>query len=92
MDDLEITKESNVLRIEGTSPKSEEQVNYLHKGIGSRNFRREFALADYVEVVEARLSVGMLNIRLRRDIPEALQPKKIEITTGDELTIKYDEE
>jgi len=90
MDDLEITKEANVLRIEGTSPKSEEQVNYLHKGIGSRNFRREFALADHVEVVEARLSVGMLNIRLRREIPEELQPKKIEITSGDEYTVKID--
>jgi len=92
MDDLEITQESNVLRIEGTSPKGEEQVNYVHKGIGSRNFRREFALADYVEVVEARLSVGMLNIRLRREIPEALQPKKIKISAGEEFTIKYNEE
>jgi molecular chaperone IbpA len=67
-------------------------VNYIHKGIGSRNFRREFALADYVEVVEARLSVGMLNIRLRREIPEALQPKKIAITAGEDFTIKYNEE
>ena len=89
MEDLEITKEANVLRIEGSSPKGEEQVNYLHKGIGSRNFRREFALADHVEVVDAKLSVGMLDIRLRREIPEALQPKKIEITSGDEYTIRY---
>jgi len=90
MDDLEITKERNVLRVEGSSPKVEENVNYLHKGIGSRNFKREFALADHVEVLEANLSVGMLNIRLKREIPLELQPKKIQINSGEDLTIKYE--
>jgi molecular chaperone IbpA len=79
MDNLEITKEQNILRIEGTSPKGDEKVNYLHKGIGGRNFRREFTLADHVEVEGATLELGMLNIHLKREVPEALQPKKIAI-------------
>jgi molecular chaperone IbpA len=79
MDNLEITKDGKILRIEGTSPKGDEEVNYLHKGIGGRNFRREFTLADHVEVVNADLELGMLNIHLKREVPEALQPKKIEI-------------
>ena len=79
MDNLEITKEQNVLRIEGTSPKGDEKVNYLHKGIGGRSFRREFTLADHVEVEGAGLELGMLNIHLKREVPEALQPKKIAI-------------
>ena len=85
MDNLEITKDKNVLRIEGTSPKGDENVNYLHKGIGGRNFRREFTLADHVEVEGAHLELGMLNIHLVRVIPEELQPKKIEITEAPAL-------
>ena len=80
MDNLEITKDGNVLTIEGTSPKGAEKVNYLHKGIAGRNFRREFTLADHVEVENAGLELGMLNIHLKREIPEELQPKKIAIT------------
>jgi molecular chaperone IbpA len=79
MDNLDITKDGKILRIEGTAPKGDEDVNYLHKGIGGRNFRREFTLADYVEVAGATLELGMLNVHLKREVPEALQPKKIAI-------------
>ena len=82
MDNLDITKDGNVLRVEGTSPKGDETVNYLHKGIGGRNFRREFTLADHVEVEGATLELGMLNIHLKRVVPEELQPKKIAINLG----------
>ena len=80
MDNLEITKDGNQLKIEGTAPKGDEEVDYLHKGIGGRNFRREFTLADYVEVDGANLELGMLNIHLKRELPEALKPRKIDIT------------
>ena len=79
MDNLDITKDGNILRVEGTSPKGGENVNYLHKGIGERNFRREFTLADHVEVENAGLEHGMLNIHLKREVPKELQPKKIAI-------------
>jgi len=82
MDSLEITKDKNILSIEGTAPKGDEDVNYLHKGIAGRNFRREFTLADHVEVVNAGLDNGMLNVYLKREVPEELQPKKIEINAG----------
>ena len=79
MDNLSIEKDGNILKIEGVAPKGDESVNYLHKGIGGRNFRREFTLADYVEVAGATLELGMLNVHLVREVPEALQPKKIAI-------------
>ena len=82
MDNLDITKEGNVLRIEGATPKGDEDVNYLHKGIAGRSFRREFTLADHVEVEGANLELGMLNIHLKREVPEELQPKKIAINEG----------
>lgn len=84
MADLDIVKDKNILRIEGTSPESDEEVEYLHKGIGARNFRREFTLADHVEVESASLELGMLNIHLKREVPEELQPKQIEIKTFDQ--------
>ena len=82
MDNLEITQERDVLRIEGTAPKGDEHVNYLHKGIGGRSFRREFTLAEHVEVAGANLELGMLNIHLKREVPEEMKPKKIEINAG----------
>ena len=82
MDNLEITKDGNALKVEGTSPKGGDDVNYLHKGIGGRNFTREFTLADHVEVEGATLELGLLNIHLKREVPEELQPKKIAINAG----------
>ena len=85
MDNLEITTDGDQLKIEGTAPKGDEHVNYLHKGIGGRNFRREFTLADHVEVHCANLELGMLNIHLKREVPEALKPKKIEINSSETI-------
>jgi molecular chaperone IbpA len=93
MDNLDITKDKNILTIEGTSPKGDENVNYLHKGIAGRNFRREFTLADHVEVESASLENGMLNVYLKREVPEELQPKKIAITAPSEAkAIEVDSE
>ena len=87
MDNLDIIKDGKTLRIEGTSPKGDEEVNYLHKGIAARNFRREFTLADHVDVVGATLELGMLNVHLKREVPEELQPKKIAISSPDPIEI-----
>lgn len=81
MDNLDITLDKNILTIEGTTPKGGDAVNYLHKGIGERNFRRQFTLADHIEVADATLELGMLNIYLVRNVPEELQPKKIAISS-----------
>jgi molecular chaperone IbpA len=86
MDNLSITKDGDQLKIEGTAPKGDTEVNYLHKGIGGRNFRREFTLADHVNVSDATLELGMLNVHLVREVPEALKPKTIKINDG--LTIE----
>jgi molecular chaperone IbpA len=81
MDNLDITLEKSVLTIEGKSTEADENTNYLYKGIAGRGFSREFRLADHIEVVGATLELGMLNIQLKREVPEALQPKKININT-----------
>jgi len=82
-DNLSVTKEKNFLIIEGKEYQSDsEQIvpNYLHKGISNRDFRREFKLADHVEIENAHLELGILNIHLKREIPEEQKPKSIAIT------------
>lgn len=79
MHDLDITKEGNILHIEGQPRNTDDSIVYLHKGIAGRGFRRQFMLEHHMEIVEATLELGMLNIHLKRVIPEELQPKKIEI-------------
>mgnify|MGYP001613604948 CR=1 FL=1 len=54
--------------------------SYLHRGIATRAFERRFALADHVRVSGASHEHGMLHIDLIREMPEALKPRRIEIT------------
>lgn len=79
MENLDITQHNNTLTIEGSIPTSETEITYLHKGIAGRSFRKEFTLADHVEVESATLELGMLNVHLKREVPDELLPKSIEI-------------
>ncbi len=62
--------------------KSESRPVYLHRGIAERGFERRFQLADHVKVSGAQLENGLLHIELVREVPEALKPRTISITTG----------
>jgi molecular chaperone IbpA len=79
--DINVTVEKNQLTIEGEQAVDiDSNVEYLHRGISARSFTRTFTLADYVEVVDASVTNGILAITLERKVPEELQPKKIAIT------------
>jgi molecular chaperone IbpA len=78
MNDLEISQEPNLLLISGNVGDRPEQ-DYLHRGIDSRSFTQRFELADYVEVVGAHLADGLLTIELKRELPEAMKPRRIQI-------------
>lgn len=77
-DEIELTSHQNVLIIRGQ--KAEEAgSNYIHRGIATRSFERRFALADHIQVTGADLRDGMLAVTLKREIPEAMKPRRIEI-------------
>lgn len=78
---LNIDVKENILTVIGDASK-EDGKEYLYKGISSRNFERRFRLADYVEVESANLSNGLLNIILKRELPEAMKPRKIKISSS----------
>jgi molecular chaperone IbpA len=83
-DNLTVTKEKKTLIIEGKHSREtvdeEATAKYLHKGISERSFRREFTLADHVEISNAHLELGILSIHLKREVPEEAKPKTIAIT------------
>ena len=87
--DIEITLENNKLLIKGNSQvDSEPKTNYLHMGIASRAFTRQFTLADNVVINNAHLINGMLKVWLENIIPEDKKPKKIEIVDANDSTDK----
>jgi molecular chaperone IbpA len=80
-DELEIISHEGTLVVEGRvkTDETEQQKTFLHRGIAGRAFKRSFQLADHIKIVGAKLSKGLLNIELVREIPEELKPRKIEI-------------
>ena len=83
-DELTITQEQNTLMVFGQKT-GEDNPQYLHRGIAGRAFQRRFELADHVKVVGASLVNGLLTIDLKREIPEEMKPRKIEIAAGEAL-------
>jgi molecular chaperone IbpA len=83
LENLSVTKNKNFLIIEGKNTIKEEETlepTYLHRGISARDFRFERQLADHVEIEHAHLELGILNVHLKREIPEEQKPKSIAIT------------
>ena len=84
-EELNIEVKENLLTVQGRKTANDDQRQFLHRGLAERNFERRFQLADYVIVTDARLADGLLSISLKRELPEALKPRRIEITTGENL-------
>src|SRR5688500_6439636 len=77
-DEITITAEQSVLTVEGRKA-DKQQREFLYQGISSRPFKRQFNLADYVQVKGAAFDNGLLQIELIREIPEAMKPRRIAI-------------
>jgi len=77
-DEISLTAEQNVLTLVGRKAEREGR-DFLYRGISARPFKRQFTLADHVEVKSASFENGLLVIELVREIPEAMKPRKIEI-------------
>ena len=80
-DDLEVSLQSQVLNIRSKKEDSgsDENINYVHRGIAKRQFEREFTLSDDIVVKGCDLTNGMLTIELERIIPEEKRARLIPI-------------
>ena len=83
-DEIAIEAHRNVLTIKGERKEEAdgEGRELLYRGIAARTFERRFQLADHVEVTGATLKNGLLHIDLKRNIPEEMKPRKIDISVA----------
>lgn len=79
IEDINITVDNQKLIVAGDNKNTSNDVTYIHKGIASRGFTRQFYLAEYIEVVDATIVNGILIINLEKVIPEDKKPKTIKI-------------
>ena len=80
-EELNVEVKENLLTVQGRKTTNDAERRFLHRGLAERDFERRFQLADYVVVTDAHLSDGLLSVSLRRELPEALKPRRIEIAT-----------
>ena len=81
-DEIELVQKENALFIAGQKHAEPEGVEVLHRGIATRAFRQTFNLADHVKVTAANLEKGLLTVGLKREVPEALKPRRIDISSS----------
>ncbi len=81
--DLSIEVKDGGLLVKGARQgEAEDGRQFLHRGIAARAFERRFQLAEHVRVTGATLETGLLHIDLVREVPEAMKPRMVPISTG----------
>lgn len=78
--ELEMNNDKLIVRGNVRSDDRDTVGSYIFKGVADRAFTRMFALGDHIEVRNAALVNGMLQVALERIIPEHKKPKKIELS------------
>lgn len=81
-EELNLEVKENLLTVQGRKTANDEGKQFLYRGLAERNFERRFQLADYVVVTDAQLNDGLLSISLKRELPESLKPRRIEISNA----------
>lgn len=90
-DDLSVEMKDGAVIVSARKVEEDQGRTFLHRGIATRAFERKFALADHVRVTGASHVDGMLHIELVREVPEALKPRKIEISKSAAQTLEAEE-
>ena len=76
--DLSVELDDGILVVSGE--KEDAEVEYLHKGISTKKFRRTFRLNENVEVRDAKFANGLLAVELAHIVPEEKKPQSIKIS------------
>ncbi|NVJ99739.1 MAG: Hsp20 family protein [Alphaproteobacteria bacterium] len=83
-EELTVTVQEGTLYIAGKGREETGERKFLHKGIAKRAFERRFELADTIRVGDAKFENGLLEIELKRVIPDHKKPRQIEIRSTEE--------
>jgi molecular chaperone IbpA len=89
-EELDLTVKDNTLVISGRPAVEAQKHEVLYRGIAGRAFERRFVLADHIVVEGADMNNGLLHVGLKRVVPEALKPRRIEVNTGNKPVIAND--
>jgi molecular chaperone IbpA len=89
-EELDLVVKENTLVITGRPAGETQKHEVLYRGIAGRAFERRFVLADHIVVDGADLNNGLLHVGLKRVVPEALKPRRIEVNTGSQPVIAND--
>lgn len=92
--ELDVSLEGNQLQIRGVKDEDNRERIFIHRGIATRQFQRNFVLADGIEVREASMDNGLLYVDLSQpinndqsvkiEIKDSKNPKKNLISFGNE--------
>ena len=77
-DDLEVELKEGTLTIR-SKQSTDDESDYVHRGIAKRQFERSFALSDDIVVKGCDLTNGMLIVELEKVIPEEKRARLIPI-------------
>src|SRR5262245_64245807 len=90
-EELDLVAKDNTLVVSGkVSSEGQKSGEMLYRGIAGRAFERRFVLADHIVVDGADLQNGLLHVGLKRVVPEALKPRRIEIGSGSPKAVAND--
>lgn len=81
-EEIEVSTESNILRIATITEKSDSKIQYLHKGLSKRSFTRTWQLGDDVVVTDVKFNDGLLSVKMEKVVPEHQKRKVYEIGSG----------
>jgi molecular chaperone IbpA len=76
---VEVDNNHLVIKGEKCEEFADTEVQYIHRGLASRNFTRVLPLAEHIEAGEAKIKHGVLHVSLNRVVPEALKPRVLKI-------------
>jgi len=89
-EEIELVVKENTLLISGRPSNEGQKHELLYRGIAGRAFERRFVLADHIVVEGADLNNGLLHVGLKRVVPEALKPRRIEVKANAQPAIAND--
>ncbi|MCS4088647.1 Hsp20 family protein [Rhizobium sp. BK176] len=84
LEELSVETKERVLVVIGERKRSDDEAasTFIVRGIANRGFKREFPLADFLEVKGASLKDGILSVDLKREVPENQKHRKVDIGNG----------
>lgn len=79
-DQITASIQEGLLVIKGDKTTGAEATDsYQYRGIANRSFSKSFRIAEFYEIVDAKLEDGILSVLFKKNIPEEAQPKLIPI-------------